>query len=235
MYQLHEEERIGWADMIALSFDYGQRHNKELDVASELARAVGVDHYVIELLTTVMKDEEGYHLGQASRLGALLGSSALTDSSVPVPDGHYAEDTMKATIVPNRNAIMLSIAYGVAVARGAELVAFAAHSGDHAIYPDCRPEFVEGLDEALRTGNAWADPLPKLIAPFLFVDKAEIARRAVRYNVPIEKTWSCYKGGEIHCGTCGTCYERREAFQLAEVKDPTRYLDNTTVFAAPSA
>lgn len=140
---------------------------------------------------------------------------------------------MKQTVVPNRNAIMLSIAYGVAVARGAELVAFAAHSGDHTIYPDCRPGFVDALNHALQLGNLWATPLPRIEGPFLYYSKANIVSAAARLNVPIEETWSCYKGGDIHCGTCGTCTERREAFELAAVFDPTPYADLTKHYTIP--
>lgn len=217
----------GYREIIALSFDYGQRHKKELRAAQEIADLLDAEHHII---TLGVADD-----GWATRpLSVLLGKNALTDSAVPVPDGHYAEDNMKVTVVPNRNAIMLSIAYGVAVARGAELVAFAAHSGDHRIYPDCRPEFVEALGRALELGNEWADPLPRIEGPFLNTDKAEIVREASRLQVPFVQTWSCYKGGDSHCGTCGTCYERREAFEQAGIHDPTPYLDNHTRYAAPA-
>ena len=139
---------------------------------------------------------------------------------------------MKQTIVPNRNAIMLSIAYGIAIAQGAELVAFAAHAGDHAIYPDCRPEFVESLETALNVGSSWDVPI-RIRGPFLNSTKSDIVLTGYELGVPFSSTWSCYKGGFLHCGTCGTCYERREAFKLAGVTDPTHYIDNTTVYAAP--
>jgi 7-cyano-7-deazaguanine synthase len=145
---------------------------------------------------------------------------------------------MKQTVVPNRNAIMLSIAYGIAMGAGAEVVAFGAHAGDHTIYPDCRPEFVNALDFAFRTGAAWTTDelsyVPQVASPFVEYSKADIARLAYMLHVPIEETWSCYKGGDIQCGTCGTCYERREAFELAKVPDPTIYLDNTTRFEEPA-
>ena len=218
------------AELTCLSFDYGQRHKRELRAAKEIAEELGAEHHTVELRVQVPPLEHLVTKG----LGYILGGSALTDESVPVPDGHYAEESMKQTIVPNRNAIMLSIAYGVAVARGAEMVAFAAHSGDHAIYPDCRPEFVEYLNLALRTGNTWATPQPDLVGPFLHMTKSDIAGMARDLAVPIERTWSCYKGEEYHCGVCGTCYERREAFEEAGIVDPTYYVDNTTRFAAPS-
>jgi len=216
-------------DLHLLSFDYGQRHRKELVAASRLADILGADHHIVELGTQSKVDEV------LLPLSSLLKGSSLTDESVPVPDGHYAEETMKATVVPNRNAIMLSIAYGVAVAEGAETVAFGAHAGDHAIYPDCRPEFVEALCKALQIGNEWSDPLPEVVGPFLDMTKANIATLGQALGVPWEKTWTCYKGGEIHCGRCGTCVERREAFRLARVEDPTEYLDSTYDPPAPEA
>lgn len=215
-----------------LSFDYGQRHKKELVAAQRIAHTLHARYSQIMLSVLDPKDNNWRR-----PLSVVLGRSSLTDPNVAVPDGHYAEESMKATVVPNRNAIMLSIAYGVAVAEGAEAVAFAAHAGDHAIYPDCRPEFVQALNKALVIGNAWADPTPMLLAPFIYQSKAEIATMAHRLRVPIANTWSCYKGGDIHCGVCGTCYERREALAKAEqetgLPDPTEYLDTVTQFEAP--
>lgn len=217
-----------------LSFDYGQRHKKELHVASRMAHRLGVPHDIVRLGVTATAGVEAM-----APLAAILKGSALTDDTVPVPDGHYAAESMKQTVVPNRNAIMLSIAYGVAVAEGADLVAFAAHAGDHAIYPDCRPEFVYMLSSALQEGNQWASPRSTIIGPYLDMSKADIAVRAHELGVPIEETWSCYKGGDIHCGTCGTCYERREAltdaFSRTGIPDPTTYLDTTTTFPDPVA
>jgi 7-cyano-7-deazaguanine synthase len=216
-------------DLIALSFDYGQRHKKELAVAHEIAGLLGAEHHIVALR------EVGE--GWSAPLANILGPSVLVDHDAVVPDGHYADENMKQTVVPNRNAIMLSIAYGVAMANNADLLAFGAHAGDHTIYPDCRPGFVAALDNAFQLGAAWTEDelssVPRLVGPFLDTDKAGIAKMAFELGVPIEKTWSCYKGGEIHCGTCGTCYERREAFKLAGVDDPTSYLDNETEYAAP--
>jgi 7-cyano-7-deazaguanine synthase len=219
------------SDVVALSFHYGQRHSKEVKVAAEIAKDLGIEHHIIALRVV----DGDRHVQFTRPLGVLFTGSSLTNDSVPVPDGHYAEESMKQTIVPNRNAIMLSIAYGIAVDRGARFVSFAAHSGDHAIYPDCRPDFVELLNKALKLGNLWATPQVDLIGPFLEKTKSEIAAWAFKLMTPeqIATTWSCYKGGDIHCGTCGTCYERREAFQLAGVTDPTEYLDSTTVFTTP--
>jgi 7-cyano-7-deazaguanine synthase len=216
-----------------LSFDYGQRHRKELEVASLTARDLNARH------DTVGLRRQG--VGYWEPLASILGPSSLTDPDTEVPDGHYAEESMRATVVPNRNAIMLSIAYGVAVAENARLVAFAAHAGDHAIYPDCRPEFVQRLVQALDAGNRWQDGdlLPDIVAPYVEMSKGDIAVLAHTLGVPIADTWSCYKGGDVHCGTCGTCYERREALKYAEgitgLPDPTTYLDATTMFEAPHA
>ncbi|KAB2720499.1 7-cyano-7-deazaguanine synthase QueC [Brucella intermedia] len=190
-----------------LSFDYGQRHRKELDSAKACAERLGVPHQIIDIRT----------------IGASLTGSALTDD-VDVPDGHYAEETMKITVVPNRNAIMLAIAFGVAAAQKADAVALAVHGGDHFIYPDCRPGFIDAFrtmqNHAL---DGYADI--KLLAPYVHVSKADIVIDGAKYGTPFAATWSCYKGGEHHCGRCGTCVERREAFHLAGIEDPTLYED----------
>lgn len=194
--------------LVCLSFDYGQRHLKEIDYARTCATRLGADHHVVDL----------------SSVGSLLSGSALTDRDVEVPEGHYTDASMAATVVPNRNAIMLSVAVGVAVARGASAVATAVHAGDHPIYPDCRPTFVDAMERVARIGNeGFVDPEFRLLAPFLDVPKQEIVRRGAALGVPFADTWSCYVGGEMHCGRCGTCVERREAFELAGVDDPTVY------------
>lgn len=191
-----------------LSFDYGQRHARELECAKQIAGGLGVPHDVMDLRP----------------VGALLGGSALTDPLVPVPDGHYAAESMRATVAPNRNAVMLDIAVAVAIANGCDAVAFGAHGGDHAIYPDCRPEFVTAFTASAIVANEGFLPVGfQVVAPFLDCDKTEIVRTGNRLGVPFAATWSCYKGGSVHCGTCGTCTERREAFQLAGVADPTPY------------
>ena len=186
----------------ALSFFYGQRHSTELEHAQRIAEALGVPHYVIDL------QDVGRH----------LVGSALTDDAVAVPDGHYAEATMRSTIVPGRNAILLSIAAGYAAAHGDQEVWFGAHGGDHHIYPDCRPQFVGAIDEALYRGSG-----VRVRAPFVVMTKADIVASGNKLGAPLHLTWSCYRGGEHHCGTCGTCVERQEAFVLAGVLDPTSY------------
>ncbi|MCF1462921.1 7-cyano-7-deazaguanine synthase QueC [Agrobacterium vitis] len=197
-----EHELIG-----LISFDYGQRHKKELDFAALAAKRLGVLHQIIDM----------------TNIGASLTGSALTDD-LDVPDGHYAEETMKITVVPNRNAIMLAIAFGVAAARKADAVALAVHGGDHFIYPDCRPGFIDAFQiMQAHALEGYADV--KLLAPFVTVSKADIVTEGAKYGTPFDQTWSCYKGGARHCGRCGTCVERREAFHLAGVTDPTDYED----------
>jgi len=190
-----------------LSFDYGQRHKKELAYARRCATRLDVPHDVVDIVA----------------VGRLLTGSALT-SGGSVPDGHYAEATMRVTVVPNRNAIMLTVAFGLAAAEQADAVAAAVHGGDHFIYPDCRPAFVEAF---LAMQRQALDGLASVSfhTPFLRVSKADIVREGARLGVPFDETWSCYKGGALHCGRCGTCVERREAFHLAEIDDPTRYAD----------
>jgi 7-cyano-7-deazaguanine synthase len=191
-------------DVRALSVDYDQRHRKELECASSICRVIGIHHEVADL----------------RGITHLLKGSSLTDSEVDVPEGHYAEESMKATIVPNRNMIMLSVAIGYAISQKAQFVAYGAHAGDHTIYPDCRPEFAAALNTAALLAD-WHQV--ELLRPFIRLTKAEIVKRGAELNVPFEMTWCCYKGGEHHCGLCGTCVERAEAFNLAGLQDPTDY------------
>ncbi|HEY0275973.1 MAG TPA: 7-cyano-7-deazaguanine synthase, partial [Paenirhodobacter sp.] len=164
-----------------------------------------------------------FHLIDLRGIGAALTGSALTDD-IDVPDGHYAEDTMRITVVPNRNAIMLTVAFGVAAAHGDTAVAAAMHGGDHFIYPDCRPAFTEAFARMQRAAlDGYAEVA--LHVPFVERTKADIVIAGARAGTPFAETWSCYKGGAVHCGRCGTCVERREAFALAGVADPTTYAD----------
>lgn len=202
--------------LLAVTVDYGQRHRREIDSARSVAEHYGAEHHVIDL----------------TGLGSLLSGSALTDGSVDVPAGHYAEQSMRATVVPNRNAVLANAAVAVAVARRAGTVALGMHSGDHFIYPDCRPAFISALEQLVAVANE-GFPTPQVAAPFMSWTKGQIAEHGTRLGAPLAISWSCYRGGESHCGTCGTCYERREAFQEAGVPDPTPYLDDTTRFAAP--
>jgi 7-cyano-7-deazaguanine synthase len=197
-------------DLHLLSFNYGQRHAKELEYAKRCAEVLGARWSLVDL----------------SSVAPLLTGSALTDA-IPVPDGHYAAENMRVTVVPNRNAVMLAIAYAAAVSEQADAVAFAVHGGDHFIYPDCRPEFVRAFDNMQRLAvQGHARPGLRLLAPFLHLTKADIVRQGAALGVDYAATWSCYKGGAVHCGTCGTCVERKEAFELAGVVDPTIYQEN---------
>jgi 7-cyano-7-deazaguanine synthase len=190
--------------VLALSVDYGQRHRRELEAARAIASRAGVEHRVADL----------------SAITGLLGGSALTSAEIEVPLGHYEDETMKATVVPNRNMLLLALATAWAISTGSDAVAYAAHSGDHAIYPDCRPEFAEAMAQAISLCD-WHSVT--LLRPFVGMTKAEIVRRGVELGAPLEMTWSCYQGKTVHCGACGTCVERREAFVLAGAPDPTEY------------
>lgn len=199
-----------YAEVHLLSFNYGQRHRKELKFAE--AAADRLDCFWNEV--------------NLRGITQLLEGSSLTDD-VDVPEGHYAEDTMKQTVVPNRNMIMLSVAVATAVSREAQVVAAGMHAGDHFVYPDCRPKFGKALNDAAVAGNeGFAAPGFHIEFPFIHMSKAEIVSVGARLKVPFEETWSCYKGGTKHCGRCGTCVERAEAFHLAGVPDPTQYVDS---------
>ena len=202
---LHEANQT-YSVVGAVSFDYGSKHNhKEIPFAAWQSRKLGIPHHTIRL---GFVDE--------------LFKSDLLQSGGTIPDGHYQELTMKQTVVPFRNGIMLSIAGGYAESIDASGLVIAAHSGDHAIYPDCREDFMKSMADAIRLGTYAA---VEILRPFIHNTKAEIARRGHDLGVDFAQTWSCYKGGDIHCGTCGTCVERREAFILAELPDPTVYLN----------
>lgn len=187
----------------ALSFNYGQRHVRELDCARTVCEQLGVPHKVVDI----------------TALGAVMAGSALT-GGVAVPEGHYEEDSMKATVVPNRNMILLSLATGYAVTVGAEAVWYGAHGGDHAIYPDCRPEFVAKMDAVCRIANY--EPV-RIEAPFMHADKTQILARGLELGLDYANTWTCYNGRDKACGRCGSCVERLEAFAAHGVKDPVPY------------
>jgi 7-cyano-7-deazaguanine synthase len=202
-------------DVEAVSFNYGQRHAKELDAAKQIAYDLNIRHEVINLV--------GY--------GELIseGISSLMNRDIAVPEGAYDNVNMRSTVVPNRNMSMLSMAAGVAVARKADSIATAVHAGDHAIYPDCRPDFIRSLEQVLMMANqGFIVPNFGITVPYLYKTKTQIAKRAKELNVPFDKTWSCYKGGMIHCGKCGTCVERLEAIHGADADDidKTLYEDN---------
>ncbi|MGJ8724883.1 MAG: 7-cyano-7-deazaguanine synthase QueC [Roseibacillus sp.] len=189
-----------------LGIDYASKHNaKELPMAQWQAEKAGVPFQRADL--TFMDD---------------LFQSDLLKSGGDIPEGHYEEENMKSTVVPFRNGILLSVAAGFAESVGAEGLVIAAHSGDHAIYPDCREDFLAPMSQAISAGT-YADVT--VLRPFVDIRKEDIAQRGAELAVDYTHTWSCYKGGETHCGKCGTCVERKEAFALAQLTDPTIYQD----------
>ncbi len=190
-----------------LGVDYGQRHMKELGAARGICNYAGVEFKVASLRSLLQ----------------FLGGSSQTDN-VPVPLGHYAEESMKATVVPNRNMILLSVATAWAISTKSDCVAYAAHAGDHTIYPDCRPEFAKAMSAAIALADWHKVAIER---PFITKTKADIVRLGADLKAPLHLTWSCYQGREHHCGECGTCVERREAFQLAGVPDPTLYVPSS--------
>lgn len=202
-----------------ISFNYGQRHNREIANAIAICRIVDVEHVIIDLATDPVEVPTPPNCRWTCVHELIAMGSQSGDE--PVPEGHYTDESMKKTVVPNRNMIMLSIAVGWAVATRSKEVHWAAHAGDHAIYPDCRPEFFLALRNAIKVGNAWT-PV-ELKAPFLYMSKGEIVNQGRALGVPYELTWSCYKGEEKPCGKCGTCVERLEAFHLNGIPDPLEY------------
>lgn len=209
-YYLREQ---GYDNMHLLSFNYGQKHKKELLFANMCAQHLGVEHDIIDL---------------RSITPFLDNNSLLDPEGIAVPEGHYEAESMKATVVPNRNAIMIAVATGVAVAEGADCVAVGVHAGDHAIYPDCRPQFIIDMNYAMVTGNdGFAVDGFGILAPFVRDSKLDIAVLGNRLGVDYRLTWSCYNGRDLHCGKCGTCVERHEALEgaLGKGNDPTEYED----------
>ena len=196
------QERIA----VAISFDYGSNHNaKEIPFAQLHCRRLGIEHLVIPL--------EFIHR---------YFDSSLLQGAEGIPEGHYAADNMKSTVVPFRNAIMLSVAVGLAESRHLNYVMMANHGGDHTIYPDCRPEFVKAFSDAAVAGTY---EKVEVWAPYTMLTKVDIAKRGKELGIDYSETWSCYKGGQVHCGTCGTCVERKEALKLAGIYDTTVYLN----------
>lgn len=199
--------------VFALSIDYGQRHRHELAHAA----------HIVELLNNEALPAKPvqHHVLDLSNMRPLLKGSSQTDNGVSVPHGHYAEESMKLTVVPNRNMVMLSLATAWAISEKADDVAYAAHAGDHAIYPDCRPAFRDAMNSAMHKAD-WH--LVNLNTPYIGMTKADIVRHGAKLGVPFKITYSCYEGEAFkHCGKCGTCTERIEAFALAGVIDPTEY------------
>lgn len=191
---------------LAVTFDYGSNHNaREIECARRQCEALGIEHLVIPL----------------SFMGQYFESSLLSGAD-SIPEGHYAADNMKSTVVPFRNGIMLAVAAGLAESRKLKHVLLANHGGDHTIYPDCRPEFAKAMSDAIAAGTF--DGIT-LLAPYTNITKSDIAAIGKKIGVDYSNTYSCYKGGEHHCGRCGTCVERKEAMRDAGIEDPTIYDD----------
>lgn len=204
---LHRALREG-LNVHALSFDYGQRHARELDVARTVCQGLKVPHQVVDIRA----------------IHGLIDNSALTNADVAMPEGDYAADNLRATVVPNRNMILLSLAIAKAVNIGAERVDYGAHGGDHILYPDCRPEFVEAMNHV--AGIANFEPV-QLHAPYLASSKADILREGLAMGLDYRDTWTCYAGRQRACGKCGSCLERLAAFALNNATDPLEYDTDT--------
>lgn len=189
---------------MAVTFDYGSNHNaREIECARLHASSLSIPHIVIPL--SFMKE---------------YFKSSLLSGAGEIPEGNYDDDNMKSTVVPFRNGIMLSIACGLAESNGLKYVLIANHGGDHAIYPDCRPEFISAMSDAMKFGTY---PGIEIHAPFTNLTKGEIALIGKKLGIDYATTYSCYKGGERHCGVCGTCSERKEALAFANIEDNTPY------------
>lgn len=198
LYEKKDEIALG------ISFDYGSNHNhNELPLAALHCQRLGIAHVVIPL---------GF-MHQYFK-------SSLLESGESIPDGSYDEENMKSTVVPFRNGVMLAVAAGIAESNGLTKVLIANHGGDHTIYPDCRPEFIVAMDAAVEAGTF---ARVRVVAPYTNISKADIARRGRALGIDYAETWSCYKGGHVHCGTCGTCVERKEALREAGIEDNTTY------------
>ncbi len=200
---LHLALKQGY-ELYPLTFDYGQRHAKEVEYAQKVCASLQLPLKVLDIRV----------------INQLMQSSSLTQDGLEIPEGHYKEESMKSTVVPNRNMILLSLAIGYAVDIGALDVFYGAHSGDHAIYPDCRPEFVNAMNDVAKIANY--DPI-EIHTPFLHSDKIEILKTGIEMGLDYGNTWTCYNGREKACGKCGSCNERLEAFRLNHQQDPLEY------------
>lgn len=190
-------------DVYALSFDYGQKHKKELEVAAQVCRTLGVSHKVVDI----------------TAINSLMANSSLTGDT-EIPEGHYEDDSMKSTVVPNRNMVLLSMAIAYAVSLEAGKVYYGAHSGDHHIYPDCRPEFVDAMNAVSKIANYQS---VEIVTPFLYSSKGDILKAGLSMNLDYANTWTCYNGREKSCGKCGACCERLDAFKEQGKTDPLDY------------
>lgn len=190
-------------EVYALSFNYGQKHSKELKVAALVCQELNIPHKVVDI----------------TAINSLMDNSSLTGDA-EIPEGHYEDENMKSTVVPNRNMVLLSMAIAYAVSLEAGKVYYGAHSGDHHIYPDCRPEFVEAMNAVSKIANYQS---VEIVTPFLHISKGEILKAGLNMQLDYEKTWTCYNGREKSCGKCGACHERLEAFTEQGKTDPLDY------------
>lgn len=200
--------------VMAVTVDYGQRHNVELAAAERIALDAGVSWELLDL----------------SSVGARIRGSALTDPAVAVPHAQYDAATMGATVVPLRNAMMVTAAGAILASRGGGDLVLGIHGGDHHLYADCRPAFVAAMQGVI--DQSLDRSAVRIVTPFLRMSKADIVRVGYAAGVPFAMTWSCYQGGGVHCGECGTCQERRGAFAEAGVPDPTQYREATSCLVA---
>ncbi|MFT7129764.1 MAG: 7-cyano-7-deazaguanine synthase [Gammaproteobacteria bacterium] len=192
-------------DVLAVSFDYGQRHGKELHYAARVCEDLKITHNIIDI---------------SAMQNLMSNSSLMAASDVEIPEGHYEADNMKSTVVPNRNMILIALAIAYAVNENASQVWYGAHSGDHTVYPDCRPEFVEAMAKASLLANF--EPI-SVVAPYLMENKIDILRDGLAMGLDYGQTWTCYNGRELACGKCGSCVERLEAFEKNDAVDPLTY------------
>ncbi|MCY4471730.1 MAG: 7-cyano-7-deazaguanine synthase QueC [Kistimonas sp.] len=206
---LHHVRALGY-NAAAISFNYGQRHSRELECAAKVSAGLGIEHKIVDL----------------SSIAGIFGDSALTSTGTDVPEGNYGTENMKQTVVPNRNMVMLSLAVSYALSKKADVVFYGAHAGDHVLYPDCRPEFVEAINGVTRLCD-W-QPV-KVEAPWLHASKADILRRGLAMELDYSDTWTCYNGRKHSCGRCSACLERLQAFAANQACDPLIYEDQAPI------
>lgn len=196
-------------ELEAVSFYYGQNHSKEIELAAEHCKTNNIPHRLIDI----------------SFLGEIAAkTSSLVQGAEAIPEGNYADENMKSTVVPFRNGIILSILAAIAEAEKCNYILYGAHAGDHAIYPDCRPEFEQAMAQAIKYGTYEEATMS---APFVHLNKISILERGIKLGVDYSKTWTCYKGGEEPCGKCGSCVERTEAFLENNLRDPLYLSDES--------
>lgn len=201
-------KKQGYSDLICITFNYGQKHVIEIESAKKIANSLKARLHIMDM--TFLKD--------------FLKGSGLTDDSAAVPHGEYTKENMQVTVVPNRNSMMLSLAWTIACTEKADVLAYGAQCGDHYLYPDTRPDYFTAINLALRLGSEdCRQEHLNLIAPLINMSKAEVIKLGLELKVPFELTWSCYEGGDRHCGLCGACQTRKQGFKEAAVTDPTIY------------